>query len=32
MGKTYQTAVINAPVVQVWSKIRNFHDMSWGLP
>jgi len=30
MGKTYQTAVITAPVDQVWSKIRNFHDMSWG--
>ena len=30
MGKTYQTAVINAPVDQVWSKIKNFHDLSWG--
>jgi hypothetical protein len=30
MGKTYQTAVINAPVDQVWDKIRNFHDLSWG--
>ena len=30
MGKTYQTAVINAPVDQVWNKIKNFHDMSWG--
>jgi polyketide cyclase/dehydrase/lipid transport protein len=30
MGKTYQTAVINAPVSQVWNKIKNFHDMSWG--
>jgi len=30
MGKTYQTAVINAPVDQVWGKIKNFHDMSWG--
>ena len=29
MGKTYQTAVINAPVDQVWSKIKNFHDFSW---
>ncbi len=29
MGKTYQTAVINAPVDQVWSKIKNFHDLSW---
>ncbi len=30
MGKTYQTAVINAPVDQVWIKIKNFHDLSWG--
>ncbi len=30
MGKTYQTAVINAPVDRVWSRIRNFHDLSWG--
>lgn len=30
MGKTYQTAVINAPVNRVWSKIKNFHDISWG--
>ena len=29
MGKTYQTAVINATVSQVWNKIKNFHDMSW---
>ena len=29
MGKTYQTAVINAPVDQVWNKIKNFHDLSW---
>jgi hypothetical protein len=29
MGKTYQTAVINAPADQVWSKIKNFHDFSW---
>ncbi len=29
MGKTYQTAVINAPVDRVWSKIKNFHDLSW---
>ena len=30
MGKTYQTAVIKAPVAQVWNKIKNFHDLSWG--
>lgn len=29
MGKTYQTAVINAPVDRVWNKIKNFHDLSW---
>ena len=29
MGKTYQTAVIKAPIDQVWSKIKNFHDLSW---
>ncbi|MDH5763987.1 MAG: SRPBCC family protein [Nitrospinota bacterium] len=29
MGKTYQTTVINAPVDQVWDKIKNFHDFSW---
>lgn len=30
MGKTYQSAVINAPIDKVWARIRNFHDMSWG--
>ena len=29
MGKTYQSTAVNAPVDQVWSAIRNFHDMSW---
>ena len=29
MGKTYQTTIINAPVDQVWNKIKNFHDLSW---
>ncbi len=29
MGKTYQTAVINVPVDQVWNKIKDFHNMSW---
>lgn len=29
MGKTYQTAVINAPLHKVWDKIKDFHDMSW---
>lgn len=25
----YNSTVINAPVEQVWEKLRNFHDMSW---
>ena len=29
MGHTYQSIVINAPVDKVWSRIRNFHDLSW---
>ncbi|MBS3804165.1 MAG: SRPBCC family protein [Oleiphilaceae bacterium] len=29
MAKTYQSIVINAPAEDVWSKVRNFHDMSW---
>ena len=29
MGKTYQTAIINAPADKVWKKIRGFHDLSW---
>ena len=25
----YNTCVVNAPVDQVWTALRNFHDMSW---
>lgn len=25
----YNSAIVNAPVDQVWDKLRNFHDMSW---
>lgn len=25
----YNSIVIDAPVDQVWAKIRNFHDLSW---
>lgn len=26
---TYNSVVIDAPANQVWSALRNFHDMSW---
>ena len=29
MGKCVNSAVINAPVDEVWQVLRNFHDMSW---
>ena len=29
MGKCVNSAVIPAPVDEVWKRIRNFHDMSW---
>ena len=29
MGKCVHSAVINAPVDQVWQVLRNFHDLSW---
>jgi hypothetical protein len=29
MGKCVHSAVINAPVDEVWQLLRNFHDMSW---
>ncbi len=25
----YNTCVVNAPVDQVWSALRDLHDMSW---
>ena len=29
MGKCVHSAVIDAPVDEVWQLLRNFHDMSW---
>ena len=29
MGKCFSSAVISAPVDEVWRTLRNFHDMSW---
>jgi len=29
MPSTYQSIVINAPVEDVWNKVKNFHDFSW---
>jgi hypothetical protein len=29
MGKCHHSAVINAPVAEVWAILRNFHDLSW---
>lgn len=29
MGECVNSAVIAAPVDEVWRRIRNFHDMSW---
>ncbi len=29
MGQCLHSAVINAPVDEVWKLLRNFHDMSW---
>ena len=29
MGKTYQSIVINAPIDQVWTSVRDFHNLSW---
>lgn len=26
---TYQSITLDAPIDQVWAKIRNFHDLSW---
>jgi len=25
----YNSCVVNAPVEDVWARLRNFHDMSW---
>ncbi len=29
MGTCYNTAVVNAPIEDVWAKIKDFHDLSW---
>ncbi|NQW04994.1 MAG: SRPBCC family protein [Acidobacteria bacterium] len=29
MGQTYQSIVINAPVDDVWNRLKDFHDLSW---
>lgn len=29
MPSTYQARVIDAPIDEVWSRVRNFHDLSW---
>ena len=29
MPKVYNSIIIDAPIEQVWSRIRNFHDFSW---
>jgi hypothetical protein len=29
MGKCHHSAVINAPVAEVWAILRDFHDLSW---
>ena len=29
MPKTYQSTVVQAPINEVWARLRNFHDLSW---
>ncbi len=29
MPKVYNSIIVPAPIEQVWSRIRNFHDFSW---
>ena len=29
MLKVYNSIIVPAPIEQVWSRIRNFHDFSW---
>jgi len=29
MRKTYQSTVVQAPINEVWARLRNFHDLSW---
>ena len=29
MPKTYQSTTVDAPIDEVWARLRNFHDMAW---
>ena len=29
MGQCYNSTIVNAPVDEVWTALKNFHDMSW---
>lgn len=29
MGRTYQSTIVDAPADEVWSVLRDFHDLSW---
>lgn len=29
MGQCYNSIVVDAPASEVWSALRNFHDLSW---
>ncbi|MGH8224470.1 MAG: SRPBCC family protein [Woeseiaceae bacterium] len=29
MGRCYNSALIDAPIDEVWTALRNFHDVSW---
>ncbi len=29
MLRTYQSAVLDAPIDEVWERVSDFHDMSW---
>lgn len=29
MGRCYNSVIVNAPVETVWTRIRDFHDLSW---
>ncbi len=32
MGHCYNTIALDVPIEQVWAKIKDFHDLSWGEP
>ena len=29
MGRTYQSTVVSAPIAEVWSLLRDFHNLDW---